>query len=333
VTVDPWQMLPKIELHCHLDASVRVETVADIGRDLGLELPDPLAPALEAPEVCDDLADYLRCLDLALEVLQRPQDLERVARELIEDMARDGVIHAEVRFAPQLHTRKGLTRQQALDAVCAGLEAGSASSGITVGTILCCLRHRDSRESNDVARLAVANRDKVCALDLAGDEGGHPEAAPHAVAFDLAREAGLKLTAHAGENAGARSVREVLDRLGAQRVGHGIRCMEDQELTDRLAREGIPLEICPKSNVQTRAVESFASHPIDRLLARGVPVTVSTDGRTSSSTTLTDEFRRLRAEFGWGLEEFAACQRNAARAVFAPDRVKDELLARLQGLP
>jgi adenosine deaminase len=241
------------------------------------------------------------------------------------------VIHAEVRFAPQLHTRKGLTPQQALDAVCAGLEAGRASSGVTVGTILCCLRHRDPGESADVARLAVANFDKVCALDLAGDEGGYPEAAPHAAAFDLAREAGLKLTAHAGENAGAQSVREVLERLGAHRVGHGIRCVEDEELTDRLAREGIPLEICPKSNVQTRAVESFASHPIHRLLERGVAVTVSTDGRTSSSTTLTDEFHRLRAEFGWGLEELAACQRNAARAIFASDRVKDDLLARLRG--
>ncbi len=333
MTADPWQRLPKIELHCHLDASVRLETVAAIAPEIGLALPDPLGPALEAPEVCEDLADYLRCLDLALEVLQRPQDLERVARELIEDLAGDGVIHAEIRFAPQLHTRKGLTPQHALDAVCAGLETASERSGVTFGTILCCLRHRDPRESADIARLAAANLDKVCALDLAGDEGGYPEAKPYTEAFDLAREAGLGLTAHAGENAGGRSVREVLDLLGAQRVGHGIRCVEDEELTDRLARERIPLEICPKSNVQTRAVASLASHPIDRLLGRGVPVTVSTDGRTSSSTTLTEEFRRLRAEFGWGLEEFAACQRNAARAAFAPDRVKERLLARLSGLP
>jgi adenosine deaminase len=239
------------------------------------------------------------------------------------------VIYAEVRFAPQLHTRRGLGMQQVLEAVHAGLQEGGRAHGVTTGLILCCLRHRPVAESLEVARLAAANRDIVCALDLAGDEAGFPLAAPHAPAFRLAREAGLHLTAHAGENAGAGSVREVLELLGAERIGHGVRIEEDPALVDEVALRRVALDMCPRSNVQTRAVGSLASHPADRLLKRGLRVTISTDGRTTSATTLTEEFERLRGQFGWGLAEFAACQRNAAEAAFVPPQAREALLARL----
>ncbi len=322
--------LPKIELHLHLDACVRIETARDIGRETGLAMPEPLRDALVAPEACDNLFDYLRRLDLALDVMQRAADLERIARELVEDLAADGVIHAEVRFAPQLHTRGGLAMQDVVDAVHRGLRDGSEAHGVTTGLILCCLRHRPADEGLAVALLAAANRDVVCALDLAGDEGNFPAAAPHIPAFRAAREAGLRLTVHAGENAGAASVREALDLLGAERIGHGVRVEEDAALVNRVAAESIALDMCPRSNVQTRAVASMADHPIDRLLRRGLRVTVSTDGRTTSDTSVTAELARLRDQFGWGRAEFLACQHNAARAVFAPAPVRDALVARIE---
>jgi adenosine deaminase len=329
MSVASFRDLPKIELHCHLDACVRLETAREIGRELGRPLPERLEDALVAPEVCASLFDYIRRLDLALEVMQRPADLTRIAREVVEDFAHDGVVYAEVRFAPQLHTRRGLTPQQVVGAVHAGLTEGGRSHGVKTGLILCCLRHQAPEEGLRVARLAAANTDKVCALDLAGDEGGHPDATPHVAAFRVAREAGLHLTAHAGENAGARGVRDALDMLGVERVGHGVRIEEDPSLVDRVAGEGVALDMCPRSNVQTRAVASLATHPIDRLLRRGVRVTVSTDGRTTSDTTVTREFERLQAQFGWGLDEFFACQRNAALAAFAPADVREALLARV----
>ena len=322
--------LPKIELHCHLDGCVRVQTVAEIGLELGLALPEPLENALVAPERCANLADYISRIDLALQVMQRPRDLSRIARELTEDMASDGVIYGEVRIAPQLHTRRGMSLQQVVDVVSSGLRCAGEEHGIGVGLILCCVRHESSQQSLTIARLAAANRDKVSGLDLAGDEAGLPDAEPHRQAFLLARETGLHRTVHAGENAGPPSVRQALDRLGAERIGHGVRVEEDSELVSHLAETVVPLEMCPRSNVQTRATDSLAAHPIDRFLRRGVPVTVSTDCRTVSATTLTGEFELLKKQFGWGLREFGQCQQIAARSIFAPDQTKQDLLSRIQ---
>ncbi len=321
--------LPKVELHCHLDGCVRVQTVAEIGRELGLALPQPLEAALVAPEQCENLLDYISRIDLAVQVMQRPRDLSRIARELIEDMAADGVIYAEVRFAPQLHTRRGMPLQQVVDVVSSGLRSSAERHSMQVGLILCCVRHESAQQSLAIARLATANMDKVNGLDLAGDEAGHPDAEPHRRAFLVAREAGLHRTVHAGENAGPSSVKQALDRLGAERIGHGVRVEEDSELVSRVAETLVPLEMCPRSNVQTRATDSLATHPIDRFLRRGVAVTLSTDCRTVSATTLTGEFGLLQKQFGWGLREFIRCQETAARSIFAPERTKGTLLAQI----
>jgi adenosine deaminase len=320
---------PKVELHNHLDAGVRVSTVAEIGRELGLALPEPLEAALVAPEVCADLADLLSRIHLAVDVMQRPKDLARVAEELVEQLAEDGVVYGEVRFAPQLHTRRGLSPQQVVDAVSGALRAAGERRGVETGLILCCLRHESPAQSVAVAELAVANRDRVCALDLAGDEAAYPSATPHRDAFALAAEAGLHRTVHAGENGGAGCVAEALDVLGAERIGHGARVVEDPALVDRVIRDAVALEMCPRSNVQTRAVVSLPAHPIDGLLRRNARVTVSTDGRTTCGTTVTGEFERLAREFGWGRDEFQVCQLNAARAVFLPDDRRARLIQRL----
>jgi len=247
----------------------------------------------------------------------------------VEDLGADGVIYGEARFAPQLHTRAGLSMQQVLEAVHAGLTAGAAGTGVRVGLIVFCLRHQPVELSQEVARLAADNRDKVCALDLAGDEARYGGVS-HRPAFELAREAGLRRTVHAGEAAGGRSVWEALQSLAAERIGHGVRVEEESGLVEEIKRRGIALEMCPRSNVQTRAVPHFHHHPIDRLLKQGLQVTVSTDARTLSDTTVTGEFQRLARQFGWGREEFWQCQIHAAHAAFLPDVDREELRARIE---
>jgi adenosine deaminase len=323
-----FRKFPKIELHCHLDASVRIATVADLGRQIGLTLPDPLAPALVAPEICLDLADFLLRINLALEVMQHRGQLVRIAREFVEDLALDGVIYGEVRFAPQLHLRQGLSMQEVVDAVHEGLLQGQGEFGVATGLILCCLRHQPTHQSVEIAKLALANRDKVCALDLAGDEARFSGAA-HAEAFALARAEGLRRTVHAGEAAGAESIREALDVLGAERIGHGVRIEESAEVEEAVKNATVTLEMCPLSNVQTRATSSLAKHPIDRLLRNGVRVTVSTDARTVSRTTVSAEFDRLAQTFGWGADEFSRCQHYAADAAFVSPQERLALAKKL----
>ena len=323
-----FKLLPKIELHCHLDASVRVATVAELGRKIGLDLPTPLEPALIAAECCIDLADYLVRIDLALEVMQHRDHLVRISREIVEDLAADCAIYGEIRFAPQLHLRNGLTMQEVLNAVHEGLKQGEQLTGIKTGLIVCCLRHEPREHSLEIAKLAVNNRDKVCALDLAGDEARYI-GAPHAEAFALAKREGLRRTVHAGEAAGADSIREALDLLGAERIGHGVRITESSELQDRAKATRLPLEMCPLSNIQTRAANSLPEHPIDRLFRKGLHVTVNTDCRTVSHTTVTNEFERLESTFGWGMAEFHKCQLNSAEAAFVTEETRSDLLRRL----
>lgn len=320
--------LPKIELHCHLDCSVRIATVAELGRELGLRLPNPLKEALVSPEVCADLADYISRVHLMLEVMQDRENLTRIAREFVEDLSADGVVYGEARFAPQLHTRAGLTMQEVLDAVSEGIAEGTGATGVQVGLILCCLRHEDPEVSLSVARLAAHNAENVCGVDLAGDEARYP-GAPHRAAFELAREAGIRRTVHAGEAAGAASIREAIEVLGAERIGHGVRIEESSEMMECARQRGIALEMCPLSNYQTRAVQTLANHPIDRLLRKNFRVTVSTDCRTISQTSVSSEFARLEKLFGWGQREFSICQRNAADAAFASRAYRKQVLTQM----
>ncbi|MFD9903733.1 adenosine deaminase [Streptomyces sp. NPDC059063] len=306
---------PRYELHCHLDGSVRPGTVADLARDQGIALPRPVTDLVVAPARCGSLTAFLTYIDVPLQVLQTPDALTRAARELTEDWAADGVTHGEVRFAPQLHGRRGMTLDEAVLAVAAGLAQGRAATGVDTGLLLCCLRHQSPDDSLAVAETALRHQDVVAGLDLAGDETRYA-ARPHRAAFGLAHSAGLPCTVHAGEAAGPRSVWEAIDVLGARRVGHGVRCTSDTALLDRLRADDIALEMCPTSNVQTGAVPALAAHPATPLLAAGLPVTISTDTRTTSATTLRREFMSLGRTAGWTTAYEALAQENAARAAF-----------------
>lgn len=305
----------RYELHCHLDASVRPATLAEFARAAGLTLPRPVRALAVAPPGSGSLAAFLTYLDLPVTLLQHPDALRRAARELVEDWHADGVVYGEARFAPQLHTRAGMAIDDAVRAVSAGLLDGAAATGVATGLIVCCLRHEPLDTSLAVVDAALRHRDLVDGLDLAGDEANPGTA--HREAFDLAHAAGLPVTVHAGEAAGPASVWEALDVLGARRIGHGVRCVREEALVQRLLRDRVPLEMCPRCNVLTGAVSTLADHPADRLLARGLAVTVSTDARTTADTTLDHEFTALTDEFGWTEQHARRVQDNARAAAFA----------------
>jgi adenosine deaminase len=218
--------------------------------------------------------------------------------------------------------------ERAFNAIVEGIAEGQAEHAVAIGLILTCARNQPVATSLAVVDLALANRHLVSGIDLAGDEARF-RGEPHAPAFRRAADAGLHITVHAGEAASAWSVREALDVLGAERIGHGVRCVEDGSLVKRLARESIVLETCPRSNVQTRAVPSLAAHPVDRLLREGVRVTVNTDTRTTSATSLTREFGLLMRQFEWGWEEFITCQRNSLAGTFLSGEIRQKLAAQL----
>ncbi|MGW8375563.1 adenosine deaminase [Streptomyces sp. ODS28] len=309
--------IPRHELHCHLDGSVRPGTVADLAREQGIALDRPVEDLVVAPADCGSLTTFLAHIDLPLQVLQTPEALTRTARELTEDWKADGVVYGEVRFAPQLHGGHGMSPDEAVLAVTDGLAQGRATTGVGTGLLLCCLRHQSPDESLAVAETALRHRDVVAGLDLAGDETLYT-ARPHRAAFDLAHSAGLPCTVHAGEAAGPESMWEAIDVLGARRIGHGVRCTSDTALLNRLRTDAIALEMCPTSNVQTGAVPRLTDHPAAPLLADGLPVTISTDTRTTSATTLQREFDALRRATGWTSRHEARAQANATQASFNP---------------
>jgi len=307
----------------HLDTSVRPQTAGELAAAEGIQLPQDLEGALVCPPICSNLADYLTRVDAALEVLQTEPALQRAAYELVEDMAREHVIYAEIRYAPQLLMRRGLSMQNAIDAVTAGLQAARRDLGVRTGQIICCLRHDPSALSHEVAQYAISNwrPGRVLGLDLAADEALYP-GFPHRTAFRLARGVGMPRTVHAGEAAGADSIREAIMLLGAQRIGHGVHLEEDESLYALVRERQVALEMCPTSNVQTRATRSLADHPIDRYMRLGLPVTVNTDGRTTSNTSLTQEYWKLHEQFGWGLEEIRRTVLTAVECAFTSDPEK-----------
>jgi adenosine deaminase len=313
--------MPKVELHCHLDGSLRPATMLELARDVGVTLPrtdaTSLAEYMHANDVTN-LEDYLARFEATISVLQTPEAIERVAFELVEDAHEDGVRYIEVRNAPRLNTRRGMTDDEVVEATMRGLAAAERATGTVARFIACSLRHWDPAISLETAQLAVRHKDEgVVAFDLAGPEAAY-RASAHAAAFLYARERLLDVTCHAGEGAGPESVRDALFACGAYRIGHGVRIAEDPALLDFVRDRRIPLELCPTSNEQTRAVPSFAEHPIKRYLDAGINVTINTDNRLVSNVTLSDEFARLVNEQGFTHADLARCVLNGVEAAFLP---------------
>ncbi len=323
--------LPKAELHCHLDGSVRPETLLELAREYRQPIPRDDADALREYMRVDDarsLEDYLARFDVTLGVMQTAEALERIAYELAMDAARDGVWYIEIRYSPALNVRRGLSLGDVIEAPLRGLERAQQDGGAIGRVIICGLRHLSPGVSMELAKLAVAYKDRgVVAFDLAGGELGNP-AAPHAAAFAYAREHDLACTCHAGEGAGASYVREAVHVCGADRIGHATRLIEDESLTQYVNDRRIALEICLTSNVQTHAVESYEEHPVRRYFDRGMNVVLNTDNRLMSGTTLTDEYTWAAKSLGFTFDELADIAVNGFASAFLPWQEREALVER-----
>ena len=315
------RQLPKAELHCHLDGSLRPDTLIDLAREHRVQLPRDTPEELAEYMRVDDaqsLEDYLRRFDVTISVLQSEEALERVAYELAEDAAEDGVRYIEVRNAPLLNVVQGLTLVQAVEAPLRGLRKAENDFGITARFIVCGLRQFPPESSLEMAQLAVEFKSEgVVGFDLAGGEKGNP-ASRHAEAFRYAREHNLAVTVHAGEGDGAESVREAVHICGANRIGHDTRLIEDPDLTQYVNDRRIALEVCLTSNVQTRVADSYAMHPVREYFDRGLNVTLNTDNRLMSATTLTDEYVYAAEHLGFTVEELAGIALNGFESAFLP---------------
>ncbi|HTT54523.1 MAG TPA: adenosine deaminase [Streptosporangiaceae bacterium] len=322
---------PKVLLHDHLDGGLRPATVVELARDIGYgQLPSQdvgdVARWLRRGAHRGHLKFYLDAFQHTVAVMQTPEALTRVAAECAEDLAADGVVYAEVRFAPELHVSQGLTLEQVVAAVLDGFRIGSAGRGIRVYALLTAMR--TAARSLEIAELAVRHRDEgVAGFDIAGAEAGSPPTR-HLDAFQYVARENFHITIHAGEGFGLPSIWEALQWCGAERLGHGVRIVDDIRIgADGTASLGrlasyvrdrrVPLEMCPTSNVQTGAAPSIEEHPIGLLRQLSFRVTVNTDNRLMSEVTLSSEFHRLAEAFGYGWSDFEWLTINAMKSAFA----------------
>lgn len=324
--------LPKFDLHCHLDGSLRPETVHELWDTLPAKGRPHIAAEPEIaviPRVPCSLEAYLEAFAITVAVLQTEGALERAAWELCQDAAEEGVVYIEIRFAPLLHRRQGLSPSRVVEAVLAGTRRAEAELPVRTGVILCAMRNEPLERSEKVARLAAQYVDQgVVGFDLAGPERGFPLSA-HARAVRLAQEAGVHVTLHAGEGCCPEHIAEALD-LGAERIGHGVYLFQDPQTEERVREDRIPLEVCPTSNLQISGImRTLADHPLRRYLDRGTRVTVNTDNRLMSQTSSTEELWRVVQAFGLSAEAVRAILLTSAEAAFASASVQKELRARV----
>lgn len=318
-TIRQW---PKIELHVHLDTSLTLPILRLMNPDL---TETDYQNRFVAPAKCRSLEDFLNFVQPAIAQLQTLDHITLAMQGLCRALVDDGVIYAEVRFAPLLHTKFGLTAEEVAEGSCLAFEKALLETGLRGGLIFCALRHFSEAESYQTALLAAQFKDRgVVGFDLAGDEAGYP-LVTHRKAFAHAKEHQIPATTHCGEALGPQSIRDSLD-LGVIRLGHGVRCVEDPLLQKRLIDEQIHLEVCPSSNIQTDVYPTLTDHPIDRLYRAGMSLSVNTDGRAMTDTALTREYSLLQETFGWGRDHFYKVNRMALEAAFCTDELKQSLL-------
>ncbi|MFF3871577.1 adenosine deaminase [Streptomyces sp. NPDC001978] len=331
IDTDTLRRLPKAVLHDHLDGGLRPATVVELAAAVGHTLPttdpDELAAWYFDAAGSGDLVRYIATFEHTLAVMQSREGLLRTAEEYVLDLAADGVVYAEVRYAPELMLTGGLTLSEVVESVQEGLAAGmqkaaAAGTPVRVGTLLCGMRMFD--RTREIAGLAVTYRDAgVVGFDIAGAEDGFP-AADHLAAFEHLRGESVPFTIHAGEAHGLTSIHQALQLCGAQRIGHGVRLTEDivdgklGRLAGWVRDRRIALEMCPTSNLQTGCATSIAEHPITALKDLGFRVTLNTDNRLVSGTTMTREMSLLVEQAGWSLDDLRTVTVNAVKSAFIP---------------
>lgn len=321
--------LPKIELHCHLDGSVRPETIIDIAKKEGIDIPsfdrDEIKGQITAPLECTSLNEYLKTFVIPNLVMQSKESLRRITFELFEDAAKENVKYMEVRFAPVLHTVKGLEMQEIIQSVIDGIKDAEQKYDIKGNLILCCMRHMSADKAFEVVEKGKEFLGKgVVAIDLAGgEEEGFIKKFVKPIA--LARKYGYRVTIHAGEAGIGKNVLEAVELLDAERIGHGVFIKDCPEAYKIIKEKNVALEMCLASNVQTKAVNSFNEHPIYDFHKDGIKVTVNTDNRTVSDTNMTNEFEMVSKEFNITYEDYKQIYYNSIEASFADLETKERL--------
>lgn len=316
-----------LDLHAHLDGSITVDIAKKLAALQDITLPtdneEELLALLSVPDSCESLNDFLQCFDLPGRLMQTPEGLKHAVTLVLENMADDGVIYAELRFAPQFHKSQGMTQEEAVQAALEGLK----DAPIPANLILCCMRGEGNEKENEetlmLTKKYLVKDHGVTAMDLAGAEALFPTA-KYLGLFEQAKQMGIPYTIHAGEADGAESVRLAIE-AGAKRIGHGVRSMEEEAVVTMLQESGITLEMCPTSNRQTHALSDMSQYPLIPFLERGIRVTVNTDDMGIERTCLSKEFTYLEQKFGLTAEQKQNLLLNAADAAFAGEETKQAL--------
>ncbi len=309
-----------------MDISLSAEAAIQLNTSLTDEI---FARDYIAPAKCTNLVDFLVRVPKVLDMLQTEHALQLLVQDVFRQLAEDNIIYCELRFAPLLHTRQGLSLKEVVNIVEAAVDQSSKDSGVESRLILCSLRHFSAEESMQTVQLVHQFRgSRVIAFDLAGDEAGYP-LATHLEAFRFAQDRKIAITSHAGEAAGAESIWETLDKIRPTRIGHGVRSIEDPTLVTYLKQKQIHLEICPTNNVQLNVFETYTDHSINSLYHQDVPLSISTDNRTLTPITLSKEYEKMASNFGWGKNDFLRCNIHAIQAAFLPETIKEDMIRRL----
>ncbi len=333
VPFEVFQALPKTDLHVHLDGSLRLETILELATEGNIDLPantvEGLRDAIGCGRIFGSLVDYLRGFEITLKVMQTEESLERIAFELAEDAHMENVRYMEVRYAPMLHTQRGLKLTKVVEAVLDGLRRARETYGIKANVIICGIRNISTESSYEMAELAVAYKGRgVVGFDLAGAEADNP-AKHHKLAFQLVRDNNINCTIHAGEAYGPESVAQAIHVCGAHRIGHGVRLRESGDLLHYVNDHRIPLECCPSSNVQTGAVRDLASHPLKLYFDLGLRVTVNTDNRLITDTSVSKELYLTHTQMGLPFKDIKSIIVGSFKSAFRPFHEKQAALRRV----
>ncbi len=333
ITYDFLKRLPKTDLHCHLDGSLRIETFMELARKQGIVLPANEASALKRTmgfgRIHENLVEYIGTFDLVCASMRSKEAIERVAFELVADAASENVWVIEPRFYPKFLMRDGLTIEDVVEAAILGVKKAEKRFGVAANLILCGLKHMPEEDNWDVVKTAERFRDHgVVAFDLAGPEAGFPTK-NYAKLCHFALDHGLGLTVHAGEAFGPASIAQAIDDCKAQRIGHGTTLVEDTKLLSKVSSQKIPIEVCLSSNIHTKAVANFSEHPVRKYLDAGVMVSFSTDNRLMSLTDVTNELWLSHEHLDFSKDDIIACVRNGFASAFLPKEQKTKILLRL----
>jgi adenosine deaminase len=326
------RQLPKIDLHRHMEGCLRLETLAEVAREHGVNLPsydiEELRPYVQFTDDVPDFNNFMGKMELLRQFYSEREAVERIAFEAIADAAQDKIEYLELRISP---AGKQMRAEEVMDAVTAAVKRATQDFSIEARLLITIVREFGVRVSEQVLELAIAYQDRgVVGIDLAGHEESH-SARPFADVCRRAQKAGLGVTVHAGEVGGAENVREAIEFLGAKRIGHGVRSIEDHRVVRMLQEHNIALEVCPTSNLQTGVTHAFTQHPLRDLYHLAVPVTINTDDPSVSDTTLTDEYLVAVMVMGFSIRDIQQIILNAAKVAFLPPDEKQALIQRFRG--